>query len=174
MSEIIFRKATKTDTENLVKLVNSAYRGDSAKAGWTHESDLLEGQRATSSSIQEFLNKKDSVMILALQDKAFVGCVQVEKDNAETCYFGMLTVDPQKQAFGIGKKIMQQIEVQAKVWGCKTIRATVIHTRKELIAYYLRQGYTLTGKSYPFKEFAPDQKQMTDFELQLLEISKKI
>ena len=39
------RAATEDDVPALVRLVNSAYRGDSSRAGWTTEADLLGGVR---------------------------------------------------------------------------------------------------------------------------------
>ena len=39
------RVASAADAPALVDLINSAYRGESSKAGWTTEADLLGGQR---------------------------------------------------------------------------------------------------------------------------------
>ena len=38
-------KATIKDIPHLEKLINSAYRGEESKKGWTTEADLLEGKR---------------------------------------------------------------------------------------------------------------------------------
>ena len=46
---------TETDIPALDKLVNSAYRGDSSKKGWTTEADLLDGSRTDEDAINEFL-----------------------------------------------------------------------------------------------------------------------
>ncbi|CAM5672839.1 hypothetical protein SCYAM73S_02865 [Streptomyces cyaneofuscatus] len=43
-----FRDATGDDVPALVALVESAYRGDSSRAGWTTEADILQGQRTMS------------------------------------------------------------------------------------------------------------------------------
>ena len=42
---LTFRIAAEDDIPALVSLVESAYRGDASRAGWTTEADLLEGQR---------------------------------------------------------------------------------------------------------------------------------
>ncbi|WP_432141941.1 hypothetical protein [Streptomyces sp. bgisy084] len=44
-SELTFRTALDTDVPGLVDLIDSAYRGDISRGGWTTEADLLEGQR---------------------------------------------------------------------------------------------------------------------------------
>jgi len=38
---ITFRKAKIEDAQKICDLVNSAYRGDSSKVGWTTEADIL-------------------------------------------------------------------------------------------------------------------------------------
>ena len=45
MSGIVFAPAGLDDVEALHGLVTRAYRGDAARLGWTHEADLLDGQR---------------------------------------------------------------------------------------------------------------------------------
>jgi hypothetical protein len=41
----VFRDATLSDVADLVALIESAYRGEVSRAGWTTEADLLDGQR---------------------------------------------------------------------------------------------------------------------------------
>jgi GNAT superfamily N-acetyltransferase len=67
----------------------------------------------------------------------------------------MLTVDPARQAGGIGKLIMAHCDDVARAWGCRRMRMTVISVRAELIAYYERRGYAKTGLSEPFPENDP-------------------
>src|SRR4051794_13241714 len=42
---VMFREAGPADLGAIVALVESAYRGESSRAGWTTEADLLDGQR---------------------------------------------------------------------------------------------------------------------------------
>ncbi|MEO6627712.1 MAG: GNAT family N-acetyltransferase, partial [Aquihabitans sp.] len=42
---LVFGAATEADVDEIVALVESAYRGPSSRQGWTTEADLLEGQR---------------------------------------------------------------------------------------------------------------------------------
>ena len=44
--------ALASDVDGIVPLVNSAYRGEAAQAGWTHEAGLLDGQRTDAASLR--------------------------------------------------------------------------------------------------------------------------
>lgn len=151
---ITFRTATPLDANELNVLVNSAYRGDSSKKGWTTEADLLGGQRTDLEKILEMINEPNSKIELAIENDQILGCVYLKKES-ETLYFGMLTVNPEIQSRGIGKLLMNHLETVARDWSCHNIRMTVISQRAELIAFYERRGYQFTGKTEPFPENDP-------------------
>ena len=151
---ITFRTATPTDALALSQLVNSAYRGDSSKKGWTTEADLLGGQRTDAEKILEMIQDPCSRIELAMENDQILGCVYLKQEN-ETLYFGMLTVNPDLQAKGIGKLLLNHLETVARHLKCHTIRMTVISVRTELIAFYERRGYQFTGKTEPFPENDP-------------------
>ena len=50
-------KATIEDVKALNNLVNSAYRGESSKKGWTYEADLLGGIRITEEELTDTIQK---------------------------------------------------------------------------------------------------------------------
>ena len=149
LSIMNIRKATKQDIAALNKLVNSAYRGDSSKVGWTTEADLLDGIRTSESSLEEMIDDSNAVILMAEEKDQLKGCVYMQQQD-DALYLGMLTVNPQLQGQGIGANLMRAAEQRAKDIGCKKIKMTVITTRKELIAYYERKGYTDTGERKPF------------------------
>lgn len=137
------------DISALEQLVNRAYRGDSARAGWTHEADLLGGQRIDSRSIRELL-KNDAVIIIKFTEEGVItGCVCLEKQE-KRLYLGMLTVMPNRQGAGIGKVLLGAAEAHARQLGLSVIEMTVITARTELIAWYERRGYINTGHVKPF------------------------
>ncbi|MNJ91321.1 putative acetyltransferase [compost metagenome] len=148
---IEFTQADESHIEDLVQLVNSAYRGDSSRAGWTTEADLLDGQRIDEEGIQELIDKEDSVVLIAEDDDNgdLLGCVHLEKQGTQ-CYLGMLTVDPELQGKGIGKMLMDESEAFAQFWDCDSIVMTVISVRKELIAWYEKHGFRKNGQTKPF------------------------
>ncbi len=66
-------------------------------------------------------------------------------------YLGMLTVDPQRQAGGLGRRLIEAAEQGAvSDFGAGVMEMTVIAQRKELIAYYERRGYVLMSETRPF------------------------
>lgn len=140
----------KKDIDELVTLVNSAYRGESSKKGWTTEADLLDGTRTDVASIQSLVERPGSAILVCRNEQnLIVGCVHLQKEN-DSMYLGMLTVSPEMQAMGIGKKLLHAGEVHATQMECDAVVMTVIDTRKELIAWYIRHGYIPTGETKPF------------------------
>ncbi len=136
--------------------VNGGYRGEGSKRGWTTEADILGGQRTDPEKMLELIGAADSRVELAFaEDGALVGCVHLKKEAGGSCYLGMLTVDPARQAGGIGKLLMAHADGVARAWDCARMRMTVISVRAELIAYYERRGYAKTGASEPFPENDP-------------------
>ncbi len=148
---IEFTQADDSHVENLVNLVNSAYRGDSSKEGWTTEADLLDGQRVDAEGIRDLIHKEDSIILIAEDDDTgeLLGCVHLERQG-DKCYLGMLTVSPALQSQGIGKMLLGESEALAQFWDCTTIFMTVISVRKELIAWYEKHGFRNTGEKKPF------------------------
>ena len=153
---ISFRTAVSSDAEALVPFVNGGYRGESSKRGWTTEADILGGQRTDLEKMREMIGAKDARVELALaEDGALIGCVHLKKEPDGSCYLGMLTVDPARQAESIGKRILEHADGVARAWGCRRMRMTVISVRAELVSYYERRGYARTGVSEPFPEDDP-------------------
>ena len=142
------RIAGREDLNELNKLVNSAYRGDSSRKGWTTEADLLDGIRTSETSLEEMIARPNAVILLAEQNE-LEGCVYLEQQD-KTLYLGMLTVKPDLQGKGLGAKLMTASEERAKQLGCNKIRMTVITVRDELIAFYKRKGFEDTGERAPF------------------------
>ncbi len=143
-------EATIEDIPDLEKLINSAYRGEESKKGWTTEAFLLEGKRINAEGLKTIITEPDAVILKCCDDKnELTGCVYLKKNN-EKMYLGMLTVSPLLQAAGIGKKILKASEEFAVEKNCKAIEMRVISVRHELIAWYERHGYYDTGKTLPF------------------------
>lgn len=135
----------------IAALVNSAYRGDSGRQGWTTEAEILDGLRTDADRVKRDIVRNDSAILVKTESGRIVGCVHLEKKNATTAYLGMLTTDVTKQSQGTGKQLMLASEEYVKkIWNCSIIEMTVIDSRHELIAYYLRRGYQLTDERRPF------------------------
>ncbi|WP_328924357.1 GNAT family N-acetyltransferase [Streptomyces sp. NBC_00190] len=145
-----FRTAVEADVTELVALVESAYRGDASRGGWTTEADYLEGQRTDAAGVRQIIDTPDSTLVVVERAGETVACCQLEH-RGDHAYFGMFAVRPGLQGAGLGKEILAEAERRAReTWGAKEMRMTVVNVREELIAYYVRRGYRRTGELSPF------------------------
>lgn len=149
---VTFRDATADDVAAVVALVESAYRGDSSRVGWTTEADLLDGQRTDADAVGAIITSGASRMLLAIaHDGQLLACCQLERRDGGVCYFGMFAVSPVLQAGGIGRGLLAEAErIAADEWEARSMQMTVITQRRDLIAWYERRGYATTGESKPF------------------------
>jgi N-acetylglutamate synthase-like GNAT family acetyltransferase len=152
MTELTFRRATLADVPHLRALVESGYRGASAKRGWTHEADLLEGNRTSNEDLAALISAPETFVLLAhAADGSLVGTVNVTDKGEGLAYMGMLCVDPELQAGGLGRTLIAEIEaVAVREFGSTVMEMTVVDARPELIAYYERRGYVRTPEVRPF------------------------
>lgn len=141
--------ATAEDVSFLNILINSAYRGESSKKGWTTEANILEGKRTTEDELLEIILDKKNTILKYSEHNQIIGCVLL-KEKENELYLGMLTVSPDLQNSGVGKKLMREAEVFASDLGLSKIVMTVISVREELISWYKRHGYVDTGTREPF------------------------
>lgn len=144
----MIRPATPADIPALHALIESAYRGESAKAGWTHEADLLDGQRIDQQMLAEIIGDPQRVLLVS---DDLIGCVCLTH-KGDHAYLGLLTVAPNTQGNGLGRKLAMAAEAQAKDWGLNRMEMTVLSQRAELIAWYERLGYVNTGETAPFPD----------------------
>lgn len=156
-SELKFVRAGLDDCEAVAALVNSAYRGDTSRQGWTTEADYIDGQRTGVADLQKIISAPGKRIFCVRQSDELIGCVLLEdffKDNQQTTYLGMLTVKPTLQAQGVGRAIIAFCESDAKDSGSSSIVMSVIQIRDSLIAWYERRGYRRTGetKAFPYGE----------------------
>jgi ribosomal protein S18 acetylase RimI-like enzyme len=161
--------ATIDNIPTIKTLLDSAYRGEDSKKGWTTEAHLIAGdQRTTTEDLQETIQKEGSVLLVYLHDKRIAGCVNLQKNETKV-YLGMLSVSPDIQGKGIGKQLLAAAEEYAKQLNCVSVYMTVISVRHELIAWYQRYGYTDTGKRKAFEEDGKSGKHLQKMEFMVLE-----
>ncbi len=164
---VLIRRATVADLAALHVLIETAYRGQSARQGWTHEADLLDGERIAEEALADLLAEPSERVLVAEADGALIGCVHVHDKGGGAGYLGLLSVDPRRQASGLGKRLLAAAEAQAAGFGADRIELTVITRRSELIDYYVRRGYRHTGERRAFPiDVAPP--------LQLLVLEKRL
>ena len=145
--------ARDTDLDAIATLVNSSYRGESSRAGWTTEADMLDGQRTDPGSLRSDLAARPGAVLLTLRDAPdgeLLGSVWLEPKGSGVWYLGMLTVRPDMQARQLGRTLLQSAEEYAAAHGARRMRRSVITLRDTLIAWYERRGYVRTGELVPF------------------------
>lgn len=151
MNDLVFRTATKNDIARLQPFVHAAYRGDSARKGWTHEADLLDGQRIDAEALSAMIDDPAHVVLMAERQGELVGCVQVNDRGQGLAYLGMLSVKPDSQGRGLGRRLILGAEAEARsTFKATRMEMTVIVQRTELIDWYVRCGYRPTGETRPF------------------------
>lgn len=151
MIEVILREAAPDDIPALHALVESAYRGEASRAGWTTEADLLDGQRTDPEELAEIIADPAQALLTAWRGEALVGCVQIADHGHGLGYFGMLSVSPTAQAGGLGRRLVAAAEAElASRFGAVRVHLTAFPQRETLRAWYERLGYRDTGRTLPF------------------------
>ena len=165
-------QATIADAAELSALINSAYRGETSKKGWTTEADLLEGTRTSEEELISIIASSNHYLLKFIRDEKIIGSVLLIAKK-DVLYLGMLTVSPELQNSGIGKQLLQAAEQLAQQLELSRIQMTVIGIRKELLAWYIRNGYEDTGAREPFP-FGEGDKALTSEPLDFIVLEKKL
>jgi ribosomal protein S18 acetylase RimI-like enzyme len=131
-------------------LLEAAYRGDSARAGWNHEADILDDERTSREELEALLADPTVTILTAREGEQLIGCVAVTRKDAGLAYLGMLCVLPTLQSAGLGRRLLDAAESLARSEGIAGMEMTVIVSRESLIAWYERRGYRRTGETRPF------------------------
>lgn len=155
MAAITITPASPADIPALKELLEAAYRGDSARAGWNHEADILDDERIGIDELEAMLADSAVTILTARDGEALIGCVAVTRKGDDMGYLGMLCVSPTLQSAGLGRRLLDAAEDHGRAIGIARMEMTVIDSRESLIAWYVRRGYAFTGETRPFHELRP-------------------
>lgn len=145
------RPASASELLPLHRVIERAYRGDSARLGWTHEADLLSDMRTDLATLLGIVADPAQVLLAVFERDKPLGCVNVANKGGGLAYLGLLCIEPTRQGEHLGRDLLVAAEHHARnAFGCRTIEMTVIEERHELIAYYERRGWRQTGERRPF------------------------
>ncbi|HEY0777979.1 MAG TPA: GNAT family N-acetyltransferase [Gemmatirosa sp.] len=148
----VLTPAADHDLAAVAALVNSAYRGESSRQGWTTEADYLDDLRTTEATMRADLATDPTARLLLLRealDATLLGCVWLAPGD-DAWYLGLLTVRPDLQDRQLGRTLLAGAEAVAREHGARRIRMRGIGVRDTLIAWYQRRGYMPTGVTEPF------------------------
>ncbi|MBN8527805.1 MAG: GNAT family N-acetyltransferase [Caulobacterales bacterium] len=175
MTDPTIRPATAADIPALHALIESAYRGEVSRAGWTTEADLLDGQRTDPDDLADIIADPAQVLLTAWRGAELVGCILIADRGRGTGYFGMLSVRPTLQAAGLGRRLVAVAERElAARFDARRVHISVFPQRDELIAWYQRLGYRDTGRTLPFDYDNPRLGLPLRDDLHFIVMSKEI
>ena len=155
MKNLSLRIANSSDIQNLVILINQAYRTNNA-ASWTSEQGIVAGARINEQQLLHFLAQKNVRLFVAdIQDnpqQGLLGCIGLTFQQ-DTVEIGTFCVAAAWQNQGIGRQMLKYAEMQAQeiCANLKCYEMFVLDARSELIEYYERCGYVKTAyiENYP-------------------------
>jgi GNAT superfamily N-acetyltransferase len=149
---VTIRVAALGDLPALHPVIERAYRGETARQGWTHEADLiLEDPRTDLATLEAIVRDPAQLLLLAEAEGRPIGCVQVSDKGNGLAYLGLLCVDPTLQTGGLGKQLVSAAEdLACETFGARRMEMTVIDRRVPLIAFYERRGYAVSGEKRDF------------------------
>ena len=95
-----FYKADLVDAEAIATLINSAYRGESSRKGWTTEADILDGLRTTTADIAKLIKRDDAFILMGVNNDEIIATICCELQVIafkHTVHFGLIAVKPSLQ-----------------------------------------------------------------------------
>jgi ribosomal protein S18 acetylase RimI-like enzyme len=127
-----FRVALQSDAEALARLINAAF---------VVERLIFGGDRTSPDGVRAYMEK--GKFLLAEDSNGIAGCVYVEL-LGDRGYIGLLSVEPQRQGSGLGRKLMAAAEKFFREGGCAAVDLRVVSARTPLPVFYRRLGYIET------------------------------
>lgn len=129
------RFARVEEAEALTRLINAAF---------VVERDIFDGDRTNPDAVRRLLKKG---RFLFIEDSAgLAGCVYVEL-RGDRGFIGLLSVDPQRQGSGLGRRLMEAAETFFREANCLSSDLRVVSARTTLPAFYRHLGYAETHRA---------------------------
>lgn len=134
---VSIRVASEADVDALTLLINAAF---------VVERVVFDGDRVDAAEVRSYMQK--GAFLVAEDADRLVACVYIELRD-DHGYLGLLSVDPARQGFGLGRQLVMAAEAFAQRAGAGAMDLRVISARAELVPFYRRAGYQETGTA-PF------------------------
>jgi GNAT superfamily N-acetyltransferase len=128
---ISMRRAASGDVARLAELVNAAY---------AVEAFFVDGHRTTAAEIAALV-ASGGFLVLERGDGRLVAAVLLEP-RGDGAYLGMLSVAPEVQGHGLGRRLVGAAEALAEAMGCAWVDLRIVNLRDELGRWYRSLGYT--------------------------------
>jgi N-acetylglutamate synthase-like GNAT family acetyltransferase len=89
--------------------------------------------------------EKNDVFLGAFEDHEMIGCCILTRKDDDTVQLRQMAVHPSSQGSGLGTSILKFAETVAKQHGFKTV---MMHARNQVIPFYQKSGYEITGNEF--------------------------
>jgi len=136
---IMVRRANPEDTKDVHNVIKHAFE-DYRRIGYREAA--IQSAIISKSEIQRRINEE--LMLVAEMDKQIVGTVTGTIEY-ETMHVKTLATHPSFQNLGIGTRLMQEIEREAREDGCYKISLFTTPVMKSAIHMYKKCGYEKEG-----------------------------
>ncbi len=143
------RRATLADAAAIADLVNQAYRA---------EAFFVDGNRTSATEISELLDEGEFLVIdgpSGLAGAIFVDAYGANEASSDACEnrpstlkhskISMVSVDPDMQRLGIGRRLVAIAEALSSALGCDAVTLDVVSAREDLLRWYRGLGYREVG-----------------------------
>jgi ribosomal protein S18 acetylase RimI-like enzyme len=134
------REAEAEDAARVAALITLAFRV---------EEFFVDGDRTTANAVRARM-QHGAFLLMEDADRTLAGCIYVDT-RGDRGYFGMLSIDPERQGRGLGRQLVTAAEERCRAAGCREMEIEVVNLRTELPPFYRRLGYTETG-TRPFNQ----------------------
>lgn len=138
MDNIIFevREATYEDIADILKIINESFIKYMELAGLEEKVDAL---LETEKEIKNDINNK--TVLVALVNKKIVGTARVDIFSDSTAYFSRFGVKPDFQNNGVGKAIMNVVDMMMKTNNVSRLYLHAASKIKPLIRFYYGRDF---------------------------------
>ena len=128
------RQADTADIPAVTALINQAYQ---------IEKFFVNGERTDQDEVRR-LRDRGHFLVLDRAAGGLAACIYVTVAE-QRGYFGMLSVAPDMQGHGLGRRLVAAAEAVCKARGCTAMDLQVVNLRTELPPWYRRLGYREHG-----------------------------
>lgn len=129
------RYAVKEDVDEIVRVINLAYRV---------EDFFVRGNRTAQDDIEQRMTDGAVIVIDSDEPGMLAGAVCVDC-HGDRGHFAMLSVDPRFQGQGLGRELVTAAERHCLAEGCTFLDMEIVNLREELPAFYSRLGFMPSG-----------------------------
>jgi N-acetylglutamate synthase-like GNAT family acetyltransferase len=149
----MIKEATLNDREVLVKLIRKSFRDVARRFSLTKDNCPKHPSNCTLSWIESDISRGVQYSILYVDENP-IGCVAIEKPNADVCYLERLSVLPEMRGKHFGIRLVQHTLECAALKGTRKVSIGIIDKQTELKEWYIQLGFIVTEiKSFPHLPF---------------------